>query len=172
MSRIHRLGRSLAVASVALILVAGASFAHDAVLNAPASPISPPSTLDIDDGERDSVVEQETDNDANEQEAPGDRHEDAVVAEPEVEDAVVAEPEVEDAVVAEPEVEDAADEANDDADGADDNDADGADDNDADTTDDADDADKNHADDADQDDSDHGADEAHDADDGEGGDDD
>ena len=33
MSRVHRFGRSLAVASVALILVAGAAFAHDAVVD-------------------------------------------------------------------------------------------------------------------------------------------
>ena len=33
MSRVHRFGRSLAVASVALILVVGAVFAHDAVVD-------------------------------------------------------------------------------------------------------------------------------------------
>ena len=39
MSRVHRFGRSLAVASVALILVVGAVFAHDAVVD--------PSTGDV-----------------------------------------------------------------------------------------------------------------------------
>lgn len=41
MSRTHRFTRSLAIASVALILVVGASFAHDAVFNAPYAALSP-----------------------------------------------------------------------------------------------------------------------------------
>lgn len=47
MSRVHRFGRSLAVASVALILVAGALFAHDAVVDP--STGSAPATTGGDD---------------------------------------------------------------------------------------------------------------------------
>jgi hypothetical protein len=47
MSRVHRFGRSLAVASVALILVVGAVFAHDAVVD-PSMGSAPSATVGDD----------------------------------------------------------------------------------------------------------------------------
>jgi len=57
MSRSYRLGRSLGVASIALILVAGVAFAHDAIINAPTSDRSQDLVTSIDPVVPDAEVE-------------------------------------------------------------------------------------------------------------------
>jgi hypothetical protein len=70
MSRVHRFGRSLAIASVALILVAGAVFAHDAVVDP--STASAPSASVGDDLDHFQTADAEEQGDAAEHDADVD----------------------------------------------------------------------------------------------------